>query len=68
MGVLNEKRCISEGGETTRVLITNNHHWKLTNSCCMTFATTVKVLKEDFGIYQKYCSGKHPYDFTPFLI
>lgn len=57
---------ISEGGESTRVLITNNHHWKLTNSCCMTFATTVKTLREDFDIYQKYCSGQHPYDFHMF--
>jgi hypothetical protein len=54
---------IKEGGEETRVLISKSHHWKLTNSCCMTFATKVKFLKEDFNIYKKYCYNNYPLDF-----
>uniref|UniRef100_A0A6C0DR24 Glycosyltransferase 2-like domain-containing protein n=1 Tax=viral metagenome TaxID=1070528 RepID=A0A6C0DR24_9ZZZZ len=58
---------ISYGGEATRVVLTKTSHWKYTNSCCMTFATTVKVLKEDIDIYKKYCSSTHPNDFHMFL-
>ena len=57
---------ISNGGEETRVLITKHKHWKLTNSLCMTFATTIKTIKEDLDIYRKYCSTNHPYDFRMF--
>jgi hypothetical protein len=57
---------ISGGGELSRVLMTSNSHWKYTNSCCMTFATTVKILKEDLDIYAKHCSGKCPGDFGMF--
>jgi hypothetical protein len=57
---------IAEGGELTRVLVSKSSHWKYTNSCCMTFATTVKTLKEDLSIFQKYCSGTHPHDFQLF--
>jgi hypothetical protein len=57
---------ISEGGELTRVLLTSNHHWKLTNSCCMTFACKVKTLKEDIDLYIKYCSNIYPHDFELF--
>jgi hypothetical protein len=57
---------ISEGGELTRVLVSKSTHWKLTNSCCMSFATTVKILKEDLNVYVKYCSTTHPYDFQMF--
>jgi hypothetical protein len=56
---------ISNGGEETRVLLTNSSHWKLTNSCCMTFATTIKTIKEDLEIYKKYCVV-HPLDFQMF--
>ena len=58
---------IKDGGEITRVKISKNRHWKITNSCCMTFATRVITLKEDLNIYNKYCSGTHPYDFQMFL-
>jgi hypothetical protein len=57
---------ISEGGELTRVLITKSSHWKFTNSCCMTFATTVRVLKRDLEVYKKHCSTSHPNDFPMF--
>jgi len=57
---------IQDGGEVTRVLLTANHHWKHTNSCCMTFACKVKTLKADWDVYMKYCSGTHPHDFPMF--
>jgi len=58
---------IQEGGELTRVLITKSTHWKLTNSCCMTFATHVKILKEDYPIYKHFCSTSNaPEDFPMF--
>jgi len=57
---------IANGGELTRVLITSNSHWKLTNSCCMTFLTRVKTLKEDLEIYKKHCSTRHPHDYNMF--
>jgi glycosyltransferase involved in cell wall biosynthesis len=57
---------IEDGGELTRVLITDNSHWKFTNSCCMTFATTIATLKADLDIILKYCASKHPNDFRMF--
>jgi len=57
---------ISEGGELTRVLTTKSSHWKFTNSCCMTFATTVKMVKEDLETYKEFCSSGHPNDFPMF--
>ena len=57
---------ISDGGEITRVVITPHSHWKYTNSFCMTFATTVKTVKEDIDTYAKYCSTTHPHDFPMF--
>jgi hypothetical protein len=45
---------IRDGGELTRVLLTNNSHWKLTNSCCMTFATKINILKEDYEEFKKF--------------
>jgi hypothetical protein len=58
---------IKNGGENTIVKITKNSHWKITNSCCMTFATKVKTIKQDLKYYEKHCSGTHPGDFHMFL-
>jgi len=58
---------IKDGGEITRVMLTQNTHWKITNSCCMTFAVKLKTIKEDILIIQKYCGGKHPHDFEMFI-
>lgn len=55
------------GGEDTKVFLTKSRHWKLTNSTTMTFATTVKILREDVNIWRHYTSGTHPYDFQCFL-
>ena len=57
---------IMNGGELTRVILSPSSHWKQTNSCCMTFATTVAILKQDLEVYKKYCKTKHPYDFMMF--
>jgi hypothetical protein len=55
---------IKNGGEDTKVIISKSYHWKYTNSCCMTFATRVKTMKQDFEFYKKYCLGyTHPLDF-----
>jgi hypothetical protein len=58
---------VQNGGEMTTVKITKSRHWKITNSCCMTFAVKIKTIKEDLDIYKKHCSGTHPYDFYMFL-
>lgn len=42
---------ISGGGETTRIVVTKSIHWKYTNSCCMTFATKLKTLKDDYELF-----------------
>ena len=57
---------VTKGGELTRVILSKNRHWKVTNSCCMTFATTVKKCKEDYSIFEKYSTTNHPYDFQIF--
>jgi hypothetical protein len=58
---------IKDGGEITRVKITKNRHWKITNSCCMTFAVKLKTVKVDYNIIHKYCRSKAPHDFQMFL-
>jgi len=57
---------ISGGGEATRALLTASRHWKFTNSCCMTFAATVKTLREDLSVYKKHCTTVTPNDFGMF--
>jgi len=56
-----------DGAEDTRVFLTKSSHWKLTNSTTMTFATSVKVLIEDAGIWRKYTQGTYPHDFDCFI-
>jgi hypothetical protein len=55
------------GAEETRVFLTKNRHWKLTNSTTMTFASTVNVLKEDASIWLQHTSGTYPRDFDCFI-
>lgn len=55
------------GAENTRVYLTKNSHWKITNSTTMTFASKVKDLKIDEPIMRKWTSGTHPDDFKMFL-
>lgn len=58
---------VEYGGEVTRVLLSKNSHWKLTNSTTMTFATKVKILKEDESILREYTIGTYPRDFEMFI-
>ena len=55
------------GAEDTRVYLTDNCHWKITNSTTMTFASKVSTLKRVENILRKHTSGTHPNDFQMFL-
>lgn len=55
------------GAENTRVYLSKSVHWKITNSTTMTFATTVKTLKQDEAILRKWTADAHPNDFQMFL-
>lgn len=39
------------------VFITNDCHWRTTSSTTMTFASTVRHLKEDRSVFQQWCGG-----------
>jgi hypothetical protein len=58
---------VEDGGEVTRVMLTETSHWKLTNSTTMTFAARVKTLREDEEILRSYTQGSYPKDFDMFL-
>jgi len=55
------------GAEDTRVYLTRNSHWKITNSTTMTFAAKVATLQEDDKVLREFTSGTHPNDFQMFL-
>lgn len=59
---------VEDGGEVTRVMLSDSCHWKITNSTTMTFAAQVRTLKEDESILRKYTSGTYPRDFDMFLV
>jgi hypothetical protein len=56
-----------DGAEETRVFLTKNRHWKLTNSTTMTFATQVQTLREDADTWRRHTAGTYPHDFQCFL-
>ena len=58
---------VTEGGESTRVLLTASSHWKITNSTCMTFGTRLKTLREDAQVFEEHCQDSIPHDFMLFL-
>jgi hypothetical protein len=58
---------VEDGGEITRVMLSNLCHWKLTNSTTMTFAAQVKTLKEDESVFREHTMGSYPKDFEMFL-
>jgi hypothetical protein len=53
--------------EDTRVYLGQYCHFKLTNSTTMTFASSVKTLKEDEEVLRKWTKDTHPYDFQMFI-
>ena len=55
------------GAEDTRVYLTDNCHWKVTNSTTMTFAAKVSTLKRTERTLRKHTSETHPNDFQMFL-
>jgi hypothetical protein len=57
---------IADGGEVTRLILTKSSHWKMTNSTTMTFATTVRTLKEDYDIFNVHTQEDCPTDFNLF--
>ena len=59
--------AVKNGGEKTRVLIGKYSHWKITHSTTMTFASTVKTLKQDWAIFDRWTRTKHPYDCQIFV-
>ena len=58
---------VEDGGEVTRVLLTDSSHWKMTNSTTMTFAAKVSTLKRTESVLRKWTAGTHPNDFQMFL-
>jgi len=42
-------------------------HWRTTISTTMTFATTKKILNEDWDIYLEHCKTGYPYDHEMFI-
>lgn len=57
---------VKDGGEETKVFVTDSIHWKMTNSTTMTFASRVRTLKEDYHTIIKYCASATPLDFLMF--
>ena len=58
---------VQGGGETTRVMLSESSHWKLTNSTTMTFAATVGTLRKAEKILRQYTQGSYPRDFDMFI-
>lgn len=58
---------VEGGGETTRVFLTKDCHWKLTNSTTMTFATSKSTLIKYNNIIRQFTQGSYPRDFDMFI-
>jgi len=48
---------VKDGGERSKVFLTNTTHWKITNSSTMTFAVKVSTLQKDSRIFKAYTVG-----------
>ena len=55
------------GAEDTRVYLSDNVHWKITNSTTMTFAAKVSTLKKYEDTLRNFTNETHPNDFQMFL-
>lgn len=53
-------------GEDTKLIRTKSQHWKYSISTTMTFASTVRILREDFEIWKRYCQDSRPHDHKAF--
>jgi hypothetical protein len=58
---------VEDGGEITKVFLSNSCHWKLTNSTTMTFATKVNIIKQYESILRKYTTETCPRDFDMWI-
>uniref|UniRef100_A0A6M3XG30 Glycosyltransferase n=1 Tax=viral metagenome TaxID=1070528 RepID=A0A6M3XG30_9ZZZZ len=59
---------IKGGGEITKVMLTRNSHWKITNSTTQTFCTRMGTLRADKEILYKYnFKGDMPDSFNTFI-
>lgn len=56
-----------DAAEATKVFVTDNSYWMMTNSTTMTFATTVKIIREDKDVWFKFTDGSYPHDMQIFL-
>ena len=57
---------VQDGGEVTKVILTQSTHWKYTNSTTMSFAAKIQTLKEDYEIIKRHCVTERPLDFKMF--
>ena len=57
---------VDKDGEVTKVFLTKSCHWKMTSSTTMTFASTVRTLKQDEKILRSRTINHHPDDFNMF--
>lgn len=57
---------VHDGGEFTKVFLSENTHWKYTNSTTMTFASKIKTLRQDYDTIIQYCNQNIPLDFLMF--
>jgi hypothetical protein len=58
---------VTNGGEVTKVFLTDSCHWKFTNSTTMTFASKVNTLKRYESTLRKWSSKNHPHDFEMWM-
>jgi hypothetical protein len=56
-----------DAAEATKVFVTDNSYWMMTNSTTMTFATTVKTIREDEEVWFRFTDGSYPHDMKIFL-
>lgn len=68
-GMVNAIGCIgnpliTDCSEETRLYLTDSCHWKRTNSTTCTFASKAGIIKEDYPVYEQFCSGGFPLDFA----